>query len=435
MQILKYIFLLILLGLVATTVYIATQRGSFSITKSTLIGVSRPVAYNYLNDYRNWEDWGSWKEDNPGMTFSYPDVTVGKGASYSWEGNHDGKMTTLFTKQNDSIAQQMVYSGNKWNTYVTFKDTLGKTKVTWHADGKVDFMTKIYATLNGGVSGMIGDMFERSLDNLKRRLTKEIKTFNINVGGIASKQGTFYIKQTTTVRTADVQGTILTMLPKMVSFFRKNKIVMNGKPFVIYEANDFANNTVTFSVCGPLQEEIFMSEESDMSVGFLDPFTGLKTTLTGDYSHRQEALNKAFAYMKEKSISENTGLKRIDVFVTSAAEIRSPSKWITEIYVPLTGTVTTPSETAVIPAATTPAAVPTAAVTMPATVQKPVNVTTRPATTKPATGSAATPVTKPAVSKPASTSTTTPVTKPTTTKPAVRKPAEAKPSTDSQSEF
>lgn len=336
MRIIKYIFLLLLLAVIGASVYIATQKGDFVIERSTIIKVPKEIVFNYLNDYRNWEQWGSWKEDDASMQFTYSDNTVGLGGSYSWTGkNGDGKMETVFVKENDSIAQKVIHSGNESNAYITFKDTIGGTKVTWGSKGSVNFMTKVNAVFNGGVNKIIASMYERSLNNLNQIITKEIGTFNTKVNGIIQKQATFYVKQTTTCKLKDMQSKLNSMLQKMIVFFKNNNIAMNGKPFVIYESVNTEANTITFSVCGPLREEIFLAPGSDISTGKLEAFTALKTTLTGDYSHRTKALDEASAYLAKNNIQQNTALKYIDIYVKNASDEKSPSKWLTEILIPV----------------------------------------------------------------------------------------------------
>ena len=55
MRILKYIFLLILLALVGITVYVATQKGDFEVSKSSFLKTQRSTVFDYVNDYKNWE--------------------------------------------------------------------------------------------------------------------------------------------------------------------------------------------------------------------------------------------------------------------------------------------------------------------------------------------------------------------------------------------
>lgn len=358
MRIVKYVFLLLLLAIIGITVYIGTQKGNFIIERSTVIKVPKEIVFNYVNDYRNWEQWGSWKEDDASMEFIYPDNTVGKGGSYAWKGsNGDGEMKTTFVKQNDSIAQKVTTGSNNYASNITFKDTVGGTKVTWRSNGNVDFMTKVYATFNGGINKMMNTMYERSLNNLNHVITKEINTFNVTVNGIVQKPATFYIKQTATTKLKDMQSRLHPMLQKMIAFFKNNAMTMNGKPFVIYESVDAAAGTITFSVGGPLREEIFLAPESDISVAKLEAFSALKTTLTGDYSHRDAAIRKAKDHISKNNIQQNTALKYMDVYIKNASDVKSPSKWVTEVLIPVQ------SAPVVAPAIVTPPVIDTQVIT------------------------------------------------------------------------
>ena len=341
MRIIKYIFLLILLSSIAVAVYVATQKSEFKIEKTVFINVPKQVVFNYMNDYKNWEDWGAWKEDDADMVFVYPEKTVGLGASYSWNGKiGDGKTTTTFVKENDSIAQKTMLSANETFSFLSFKNTNKGTKVTWTAKGNVDFMTKVYATFSGGLDNLMGEIFERSLNNLNKLITKEINSFDVKVNGIVQKSGGFYVQQSTVCKTSEFQNRLSIMLPKIIYFFKNNNLVMNGKPFVIY--NYKSNDTLKFSVCGPLKEEIFISDGSDISTGFLEPFSALKTTLTGDYSHKNTAKKKTQDYLSDNKIELNSSIKDIEIYVKSATDTKHPSQWQTEIMTPVKSKIVAP---------------------------------------------------------------------------------------------
>ena len=80
MRILKYIFLLLLLTLVSLSVFVATQKGNFTVERSKIINSTKSAVFSYVNDYRNWEDFGSWMTDDTEMKIVYPQKTIGVGA-------------------------------------------------------------------------------------------------------------------------------------------------------------------------------------------------------------------------------------------------------------------------------------------------------------------------------------------------------------------
>lgn len=336
MRILKYLFLLLLLSLVALSIFIATQKGDFTVERSKVINSPKPAVFNYVNDFKNWEDFGSWAVEDPKIKITYPQNTIGKGASYSWEGKDgNGDMETVFVKENDSISQKMNYDGTLSDVFWSFKDTIGGTKVTWRTKGKMSFLFKIYTAFNGGVEKIIGGMYEKSLANLDKTLDYEINTYNVKVDGLVKKPETFYLHQTFTSKIANVAKNFKIVAPKIITFCQKNNLTITGKPFIIYHTYDTVNELTKISICVPIKNQIFTSEGSDLYSGKLDAFEAIKTTLTGDYSHKDKALNKANQYLNANRISPDATFSRIEIYSISKNEIKNPSKWVTEIYYPI----------------------------------------------------------------------------------------------------
>lgn len=366
MRILKYLFLLILLAFVGVTVYIATQRGDFKVKQTAVIHSPRNIVYDYVNDYKNWETFGSWMTKENGITFTYPAKTMGAGAQFSWDnGSDSGNLKTYYSKENDSIRQMGNFNGTKATLYWKLKDTVGGTIVTIEARGKMDLMTKISTFFSGGFNGMVNDAFEKSLRNLDKTLAYEMKTYSIKVNGIVQRNSGFCLKQTVTCRIKSLPKNIKIVMPKMLHFFKKNNLSMSGKPFILYERYDRANDIVTFSVCAPTSEQIFITSGSEITSGEIVPFTCLKTTLTGDYSHLKEAWTKAENYIRDNGYTPNFAGKYSEVYIKTIDDVKQPSKWITEIHIPVIPK-SAPTPTAILvpvtaTAPTTPSAEPTVA--------------------------------------------------------------------------
>lgn len=335
MRILKYIFLLLLLTLVSLSVFVATQKGNFTVERSKIINSPKSAVFSYVNDYRNWEDFGSWMTDDAEMKIVYPQKTIGVGASYSWEGKDGaGEMKTIFVKENDSIAQKMDYDGTVSDVFWSFKDTLGGTKVTWKTTGKMSFAFKIYTALNGGVDKIIGRMYENSLANLDKTLDYETNTYTVKVNGLVRKLETNYLKQTFTSTISNVIKNTRIIFPKIITFCAQNNIELNGKPFVIYHTYDLEQDLTKISFCVPIKQPIFTSEGSDILSGKLESFVAVKTTLTGDYSHTKKALDKTLKYIAEKHITPDPKFSHLEIYTIGKNEIKNASKWVTEIYYP-----------------------------------------------------------------------------------------------------
>ncbi len=336
MRILKYIFLLILLAFVGITVYVATQKGDFEITESAFIKTPRTTVFEYVNDFKNWETFGSWMQKNNTIQFNYAAKTIGYGAKCSWKNDsNEGSIKTVFVKDYDSITQKATYNNSTATFSWKFKDTLGGTKVTVFSKGKMDLMTKIRAFFGGGVKYILSDLCEKSLRNLDKTLEYEMKTYTIKVNGIVQRPSGFCLKQTVSCHIKSVPKNINIMMGRMVYFFKKNKIAFAGKPFVSYDKYDVANDFATISVCIPTAEFISISSGSDVTSGEIVAFTCLKTTLTGDYSHSKEAWAKAQKYCVENGFKQNFSGSYTEAYIKTIDDVKQPSKWVTEIYVPV----------------------------------------------------------------------------------------------------
>jgi len=336
MRILKYLFLLLLLSLVALSIFVATQKGDFIVERSKVINSPKSAVFNYVNDYRNWEDFGSWAVEDPEMKMTYPQNTIGKGGSYSWEGkNSYGDMQTQYVKENDSIFQKMNYKGNSADVFWSFKDTIGGTKVIWRAKGKMSFIYKILTAFNGGAKKIMGEMYEKSLANLDKTLDYEINTYSIKVDGPIKKPENYYLKQIFTSKISKITRNARIVFPKIIAFCKKNNITVNGKPFVIYHTFDEANGLARVSFCVPIKEEIHTSAVSDILSGKLEAFEAVKTTMTGDYSHNKKALDKTLEYIATNNLVPDPAMSHLEIYSIGKTETKSPSKWVTEIYVPV----------------------------------------------------------------------------------------------------
>ena len=334
MKILKYIFLLLLLTAIASSIFIATQKSNFSISKSRVINSKKAVVYNYVNDYKNWENWYVWEKDNSVIKLKYNNKTSGVGGSYFWSGTDGiGKTSTIFVKENDSISQKTYFNDAISESSWTFKDTIGKTKVTYTNKGEMPFMFKIYAFLNGGIEKILGDRIEKSLINLDKSLDYELNTFSIKPNGIVIKKSTFYLHQTINCKISKLNYNLNIIIPNLITFSRENNLKLNGKPFVIYNSYDSKKGITNVSVCVPIKNRIFTSSGSDISCKELEAFSAFKTTLIGDYSHRDVAWKKAMDYLLKDKQIQNKSIPVMEIFTKGSSEVKRPSKLETTIYI------------------------------------------------------------------------------------------------------
>ncbi|MSP84995.1 MAG: transcriptional regulator [Flavobacteriaceae bacterium] len=336
MKILKYFFLLIVLLSVGSSVFIATQKSDYKTVKSKIINSPKSSVFNYINEYKNWGNWYVWENDTTQIYLKYSNKSYGVGSSYYWAGNSgEVKSITIFEKKNESIIQKTDFNGAISETTWKFKDTIGGTKVTCISKGEMPFMFKIKAFLNGGIENVIGSKLEKSLLNLDRSLDYELNTFSIKPNGIVIKKSSFYLFQTINCKILKLNYNLNIIIPNLITFSEKNNLKVKGKPFVIYNSYDVKKGITNVSVCLTIKNRIFTSSGSDISCKESEAFSAFKTTLIGDYSHRELAWEKATNYLiKDKQI-QNKSIPIIEIFTKSLSEVKRPSKWETTIYIPI----------------------------------------------------------------------------------------------------
>jgi len=440
MRILKYVFLLLLLSVVALTVFIATQEGKYDIKKERVIRVPKMVLYNYINEYRNWENVGILTGSDTTAVFSFSENSSGVGSEMSWKKDGStGSVKTTRLAENDSIVQKAIIDNLNSEIYWKFKDTLKSTKVTIRVKGELSFREKANALLNGeNINSELKASLTKGLNNINDYLVHELTLFNIKVkeDGLVIKSGTFYLGQPVTSKIEDINKKASEIFPKLLSFMKGNKIIKKGPPFILYRTIDKVNDKASYVVCMPIKDEMFTSPGSEYEGGKLQSFSALKTTLKGDYSHLRKAWDKAQSYITEKGLQENTSGQYIELYTKGVKNTKRPSEWITDIYIPIGQPTVVPVIDDTTAATTQPLAKPavtptttgTRPATTPATGTKPATNTTgtpKPAATKPATGTGTKPSgTTSGTAKPATGITPKPATpKPAATTPPVNKPA------------
>ncbi|MFD0861161.1 GyrI-like domain-containing protein [Sungkyunkwania multivorans] len=169
MKILKYLLLLIVVVVVGFLIYAATQPSEYEVSRTRTLEAPVEVVYNNVSDYKNWEAWGPWLEQDPSMTFSYGDQTKGTGASYSWSGKDgNGSMKMVEAKENAAIKNEMTFEGfGSSEGFWKFEPKDGGTEVTWGIKSEnTPYIFKIFSAISGGYDAMMGPMFERGLEKL-----------------------------------------------------------------------------------------------------------------------------------------------------------------------------------------------------------------------------------------------------------------------------
>ncbi|WP_282044349.1 SRPBCC family protein [Winogradskyella flava] len=336
MKALKYILLLLLVLVIGFSIYIAVQPNSFEVTRTKTINAPQAVIYNNIIDFKNWESWNSWVEENPETKIMLSEQTKGIGGSYSWEDEDGvGTMKTLATAPNSSITQEMQFAEFPKNdvTWDLKPNDDGTTEVTWTISGKdLPFGFKAFSAVMGGMEKQIGPHYERGLTMLDSVLQEDMSRYNIKINGITEYGGGFYLYKTTNANSQNISTKMGQNFGAIMQFMGQNGIKQSGMPLTVY--NDMSSADVIMSNGIPVNERIDIPADSDIAIGFMPKMKALKTTLTGNYTNLTQAWEAANKYLADNNL-EQTDQKPFEIYTTDPGNYPNPADWLTEIYIPI----------------------------------------------------------------------------------------------------
>lgn len=330
MKIAKYLTLLFLLFLLAFVVFVATQPATYQITKKKEIKMSSNLVYEYVNDFANWGEWQQFNTEED-FTFTTSDNTIGEKSFVKWDSNNQ-IITTYSSK--DSIVQDYIESSNKQSLHWKFQKTKTGTLALVTIKGDLTFKEKIYSVLNGGITSYVGPQIEESLSKINDYLVNELGSYKVSVQGLVNRPDTNFIEQKDSCLVKDFPKKSKILLKSIKAFIKSNNIETLGVPFVIFH-NSPNGNTMKYSMCVPVKDEILTTPESQIQGNSFESFLAVKTTLKGDYSHMKEAWSKARNFINKNRFTEDKASIYMGIYKKSLPEVKEPSKWETEIYIPI----------------------------------------------------------------------------------------------------
>jgi len=151
---------------------VATRPSEYRVARTATISAPAPAVFAQVNDFHKWEAWNPWAKLDPAMKQTYEGAPAGTGAIYTWTGNTqvgEGRMTLTESRPNELIRINLEFLKPFAATSTaefTFRPEGGRTAVTWAMFGQNNFLSRAIC-LFMNQDKMIGDHFEKGLENLK----------------------------------------------------------------------------------------------------------------------------------------------------------------------------------------------------------------------------------------------------------------------------
>jgi Polyketide cyclase / dehydrase and lipid transport/3-demethylubiquinone-9 3-methyltransferase len=177
---LKKILIAFAIIVVVFVVVVAMQPANFRVVRTAAIAAPPEAVFAQVNDFHNWEAWSPWAKLDPAMKQTYEGSPSGKGAIYTWTGNHsvgEGRMTLTESHPAEFVRIDLDFikpfkGSNK--TEFTFRPEGKQTTVTWSMDGQKNFITKAFG-LFMSMDRMVGRSFEQGLAQMKTVVETSLK--------------------------------------------------------------------------------------------------------------------------------------------------------------------------------------------------------------------------------------------------------------------
>src|SRR5689334_7751169 len=150
----------------------ATRPDTFRVERSASISAPPDKIYPLINDFHAWQAWSPWEKMDPAMKRTFGDNTVGKGATYTWEGNSkvgQGSMQITESAAPSKVTIDLHFIKPMEGRDVaefTLTPNGNATTVSWAMHGPNPFIAKVIG-LFCNMDRMIGKDFETGLGNLK----------------------------------------------------------------------------------------------------------------------------------------------------------------------------------------------------------------------------------------------------------------------------
>lgn len=343
MKILKYLSLLFLLFLLAFVVFVATQPATYEITKQKEINTPSNFVFEYVNDFSNWNDWQQFNTEQ-NVEFTTSQNTKGEKSYVKW--NPQSAIITTFA-QKDSISQLFIQDDNKQTLHWKFKKSGNNTLTSVTIKGDLSFTEKIYSVLNGGITSYVGPQIAESLNKICNYFESELGVYDIKVDGLVNRPAINYLEQKDSCSVKDFPKKSKALLKTMKDFIKSNAIETLEVPFILF-LNESNENKIIYAMCVPVKEKVLTTPDSQIQGKNYNSFLAIKTTLKGDYSHMKKAWAKARNYIISKKFKEDKKGTYIGIYKKSIPEVNEPSKWVTEIYIPIVKKEAAPKKVIVI---------------------------------------------------------------------------------------
>lgn len=336
MKFLKKLIIAILIIVVLILVVAIFLPSKIHIEESITINAPAKAIYTQVVDFRNWEKWSPFQENDTAMVNTYENPGKGVGSKMSWvskkEGN--GTMTIMEIDPNKHIKFKLEFedAGVHTSEFV-FAEENNTTKVTWILDMQ-DMGYPVGRLMGVFMKGMIHKSFKRGLSNLQKvseeyqKALSFYKTDPVTVKEMDARMALLVKDSATCDMVSDVLGKIFGQVGEYTG---KNGIECDGAPIARwYMWNDTINKFI-------VEAGFFIKAKAEGkgNIKFVEfPKQKVVTAIHyGPYETSSKSYEAIEKYLKDNKLTMN-GVPW-EVYIVDPGTQPDMTKWETEIFYPV----------------------------------------------------------------------------------------------------
>ena len=309
------VFLIIGLIILGGLVWLAMQPADYEVIRSRVINVSPDKVYSKVVDFKHWGSWSPWLMHEPDSSMEYGETTDSPGGWYTWTGDHigSGKMQHVSMVENESIEQALEFykpMKSKSNVYWRFSPVAEGTEVTWGMRGKMPFLFRWMSRM---MDGWVGKDYEIGLAKLAMQSGDNSDPFEISFPGNIEGQPQNYIASHFAGSIDDMKTVMSDAFPKVMQAVADNDMEVSGAPFTLYHDFDQKKNQVICDIAVPVKSA---KEVDGLITSSLPAQIYMRTELSGDYKHLENAWYSAFSHARMFKQKIKMGKPMVETYVT-----------------------------------------------------------------------------------------------------------------------
>lgn len=310
------------------------------VEEQIVINKSVSEIWDEIHDFKNWNSWSPWICHDHDCKTYYLGAPSGVGAIYSWKGELIGEGEIEHVEVDDlhRIQQELRFMKpfkSISKVFWTLKTLdFDKTRVKWSMHGKIPFIMRF---MTKQMRAFLAMDYKRGLKLLKEKAEKGKVSMNIQKYEVVSSNKIEYIGLRSKCKFIDLGEKMKETLISVKEILKSSDMITDYGISVYHEYDVFTHNcefTAGFSpkVHKPVRE-------ADCVRGVIPKVRVIKVTFKGDYSNLRNAWTCGFNFMQKKGYKQLKSLPPFEIYRNRPQHVSSPDDLLTEIYIPIKGTV------------------------------------------------------------------------------------------------